>query len=58
MPIGVVGYGTGGQPFHTPIIEAADGVELVGASRPVGKTQSRGRPGLARRADLPEPYLG
>src|ERR1700712_2285130 len=27
---GVVGYGTGGQHFHTPFIEAADGVELVG----------------------------
>jgi predicted dehydrogenase len=30
MRIGVVGYGTGGQHFHTPFIEAADGVELVG----------------------------
>ena len=30
MRIGVVGYGTGGQNFHTPFIEAADGVELVG----------------------------
>jgi len=30
MRIGVVGYGTGGQNFHTPFIEAADDVELVG----------------------------
>jgi predicted dehydrogenase len=30
MRIGVVGYGSGGQNFHTPFIEAADGVELVG----------------------------
>src|SRR4051812_14807742 len=30
MRIGVVGYGTGGQNFHAPFIEAADGVELVG----------------------------
>lgn len=28
--IGVVGYGTGGRHFHTPFIEAADGVELAG----------------------------
>ena len=30
MRIGVVGYGSGGQNFHTPFIEAADGVQLVG----------------------------
>src|ERR1700712_1897984 len=30
MRIGVVGYGTGGQNFHTPFIEAADGVDLAG----------------------------
>src|SRR4029077_21256383 len=30
MRIGVVGYGTGGQNLHTPFIEAAEGVELVG----------------------------
>jgi predicted dehydrogenase len=30
MRIGVVGYGTGGQHFHTPFIDAADRVELVG----------------------------
>src|SRR6478752_6597823 len=28
--IGVVGYGSGGRNFHTPFIEAAAGVELVG----------------------------
>lgn len=28
--IGVVGYGVGGQYFHTPFIDAADGVELAG----------------------------
>jgi len=27
--LGVVGYGTGGQHFHTPFIEAAEGVGLV-----------------------------
>jgi predicted dehydrogenase len=30
MRIGVVGYGTGGRNFHTPYIEAADGIELAG----------------------------
>jgi len=30
MRIGVVGYGTGGQNFHTPFIAAADGCELAG----------------------------
>lgn len=28
--IGVVGYGTGGRNFHTPFIDAAEGVELAG----------------------------
>ena len=28
--IGVVGYGTGGQHFHTPFIEAAAGIDLAG----------------------------
>lgn len=30
MRIGVVGYGAGGQHFHTPFIAAAEGVDLVG----------------------------
>ncbi|MGS0686825.1 Gfo/Idh/MocA family protein [Nakamurella sp. GG22] len=30
MRLGVVGYGSGGQNFHTPFIEAADGIELAG----------------------------
>ncbi|TCV69345.1 Gfo/Idh/MocA family oxidoreductase [Neorhizobium sp. S3-V5DH] len=30
MRIGVVGYGTGGQHFHVPFIQAAKGVELAG----------------------------
>jgi predicted dehydrogenase len=30
MRIGLVGCGTGGQHFHAPFIEAAEGVELVG----------------------------
>jgi predicted dehydrogenase len=30
MRIGLVGYGTGGQHFHAPFIEAAEGVDLVG----------------------------
>jgi predicted dehydrogenase len=28
--LGLVGYGTGGQHFHAPFIDAADGIELVG----------------------------
>ena len=30
LRIGVVGYGTGGQHFHTPFIAAAKGVTLAG----------------------------
>lgn len=30
MRLGLVGYGTGGQHFHAPFIEAAEGIELVG----------------------------
>lgn len=30
LRIGVVGYGTGGQHFHTPFIAAAEGCELAG----------------------------
>jgi predicted dehydrogenase len=30
MRIGVIGYGTGGQHFHTPFIDAAEGVTLAG----------------------------
>jgi len=30
MRLGVVGYGVGGRFFHTPFIEAAEGVELAG----------------------------
>src|SRR5262245_23741929 len=30
MRIGLVGYGTGGQHFHAPFIQAAKGVELAG----------------------------
>jgi predicted dehydrogenase len=30
MRIGVVGYGTGGRHFHTPFVEAAEGIELAG----------------------------
>jgi predicted dehydrogenase len=29
--VGVVGYGVGGRYFHTPFIEAAEGIELAGA---------------------------
>ena len=28
--LGVVGYGLGGRCFHTPFIEAAEGIELAG----------------------------
>ena len=30
VKLGVVGYGAGGRHFHTPFIEAAEGVELAG----------------------------
>ena len=30
IKLGVVGYGMGGRYFHTPFIEAAEGVELAG----------------------------
>ena len=30
LRIGVVGYGTGGQHFHTPFIAAAEGCQLAG----------------------------
>jgi predicted dehydrogenase len=30
LRLGVVGYGTGGQHFHTPFVAAAEGVTLVG----------------------------
>ena len=30
MKIGLVGYGVGGQFFHAPYIDAADGTELAG----------------------------
>ena len=30
IKLGVVGYGVGGRYFHTPFIEAAEGVELAG----------------------------
>ena len=43
MRIGVVGYGTGGQHFHTPFIEAAEGCELTGivARAPATKAKVR-----------------
>ena len=30
VKLGVVGYGVGGRYFHTPFVEAAEGVELAG----------------------------
>jgi len=30
IKVGVVGYGVGGRCFHTPFVEAAEGVELAG----------------------------
>src|SRR5688500_9265192 len=30
MRLGVVGYGVGGRYFHTPFIDAAEGIALVG----------------------------
>jgi hypothetical protein len=32
--LGVVGYRAGGRFFHTPFIEAADGIELAQAATP------------------------
>jgi predicted dehydrogenase len=29
VKLGVVGYGVGGRCFHTPFIEAAEGIELA-----------------------------
>lgn len=48
MRIGLVGYGLGGRMFHAPYIEAAEGVELVGAV-----TRN-----LARRAELAQDFPG
>lgn len=47
MRLGLVGYGTGGQHFHAPFIEAAEGIELVGiVARAPGKI-------AAAKADFP-----
>lgn len=48
MKIGVVGYGTGGQHFHTPFIAAARGCELVGIVARAPETVAKAR------ADWPE----
>lgn len=46
--IGLVGYGTGGQHFHAPFIQAAEGVELVGiVARSPGRI-------AAVKADFPD----
>lgn len=44
MRIGVVGYGSGGRFFHTPFIEAADGIDLAGVvtRSPMRADQVRG----------------
>ncbi|MCL8024477.1 Gfo/Idh/MocA family protein [Nocardioides bruguierae] len=55
--IGVVGYGTGGQHFHTPYVAAAPGVELAGvvarAPETVAKVQ-RDWPGVPVHGSLAE----
>lgn len=43
MRIGVVGYGTGGQHFHTPFIAAAEGCELAGIVARAEATVARAR---------------
>lgn len=48
MRIGIVGYGTGGQNFHAPFIEAAEGVELAGIVARAPATIAR------VRADFPD----
>lgn len=47
MRVGVVGYGTGGQNFHAPFIQAAKGVELAGVVARAPTTVAK------VRADLP-----
>lgn len=48
MKIGVVGYGTGGQHFHTPFIAAAQGCTLAGIVARADNTKA------AVRADWPD----
>lgn len=48
MRMGLVGYGLGGRVFHAPFIEAAEGVELIGA---VTRNPQR-------RAELAEDFPG
>lgn len=48
LRIGVVGYGTGGQHFHTPFIAAAEGCELTGIVARAEATIAKAR------ADWPE----
>lgn len=43
LRIGVVGYGTGGQHFHTPFIEAAEGCVLAGIVARAEETIARAR---------------
>ena len=43
MRIGVVGYGTGGQHFHTPFIAAAKGYDLAGNVARAPDTVTRAR---------------
>ena len=55
--IGLLGYGTGGQHFHAPFIDAADGVELAGVvTRSPERRAAVGRdwPGTPTYASLPE----
>ena len=57
MRIGVVGYGTGGQHFHTPFIAAAKGCTLAGIVARAPDTVARARadwPGTPIFASLTE----
>lgn len=48
MKIGVVGYGTGGQNFHAPFIQATEGVDLGGIVARAEATRAK------VRADFPD----
>jgi predicted dehydrogenase len=55
--LGLVGYGTGGQHFHAPFIDAAEGIELVGVvtRSPERRTLvAREWPGVAAYSSLAE----
>lgn len=57
MRIGLIGYGTGGQHFHAPFIEAAEGCELAGVVARAPETRAKVEadfPGLPIHSSLSE----